>query len=92
MEDLLDRFFEKLEASKKVPPKFLPRKFHRYIVKVSQVKGSFYVLIKKPRGKILNDDLNNLFNDVKKYQQEYIINLQRTLACFATTFFLILSC
>ena len=85
MEDLLDRFFEKLEA-------FLPRKFHRYIVKVSQVKGSFYVLIKKPRGKILNDDFNNLFNDVKKYQQEYIINLQRTLACFATTFFLILSC
>ena len=58
MEDLLDRFFEKLVAS-------LQRKSYRYIVKVSQVKGSFYVLIRNPRGKILNDDFNNLFKDVK---------------------------
>ena len=53
MEDLLDRVYKKLEAP-------LERKFCRYIVKVSQVKGSFYVLIRKPRGKILNNDLNNL--------------------------------
>ena len=50
MEDLLDRFYERLEAS-------LKQKFNQYIAKVSQVKGSFYVLIRKLRGKILNNDL-----------------------------------
>ena len=58
MEDLLDRFYEKLEAS-------FQRKFCCYIVKVSQVKGSLCVLIRKPRGKVLHDDLSYLFKDVK---------------------------
>lgn len=51
MEDLLDRFYENLEfcvqKKKKIP---------RYIVNVLQVKRSFYVLVRKPRGKILNND------------------------------------
>ena len=55
---LLDRFFESLEFN-------FHREFSRYIIKVSKVKGSFYVLVKKPRGKILGDDLRNLFRDVK---------------------------
>ena len=60
MEDLLDRFFENLDFcfQKKIP---------RYIVKVSQVKGSFYVLVRKPRGKILNNDLEILFKNVKYF-------------------------
>ena len=41
MDDLLHRVFEQMESS-------LMRKFPCYIVKVSQVKGSFFVLIRKP--------------------------------------------
>ena len=48
MDDLLDRFLETMEFSMK-------RKFNRYIIKVSQVNGSFYVLIRKQSGKILGD-------------------------------------
>lgn len=58
MEDLLDHFYERLEAS-------LKQKFNQYIAKVSQVKGSFYVLIRKLRGKILNNDLKFLFENLK---------------------------
>ena len=42
MDDLIDIFFEQLS---------LTQKFPRYIVKVSQVKSSFFALIKKPSGK-----------------------------------------
>ena len=58
MEDLLDRLFENVEFR-------LQRKFPRYTVKVSQIKGSFYILVKKPRGKILNNDLEILVKRVK---------------------------
>ena len=57
MDDLLDRFFEKLESS-------LKREFYQYIVKILQINGSFYVLIRKPRGNILRNDLNILFEKV----------------------------
>ena len=43
----------------------MKRKFNIYIVKVSQVKGSFYVLIRKPRGKILSDDYRFMIQNVK---------------------------
>ena len=42
-----------------------------YIVKVSQVKGSFYALIRKPRGKILNEDLKNMINHVKNISEKF---------------------
>ena len=58
MDELLDRFFERLEFS-------FRHEFSRCIIRVLEVKGSFYVLVKKPRGKILEDNLRNLFNDVK---------------------------
>ena len=58
MDELLDRFYENLEFN-------LQREFSRYVVKISQVRGSFYVLIKKPRGKVLGGSLKNLFEDVK---------------------------
>ena len=66
MDKLLDKFFERLEFS-------FRHEFSRYIIKVSWVKGSFYVLVKKLRGKILGDNLRNLFNDVK-YISEKIYN------------------
>ena len=68
MDDLLGRFYENMKFS-------LKRKFSRYIVKLSQVKGSFYVLMRKPRGKTLNDNLNFMFENVK-------YNDSRQGACF----------
>ena len=56
MDELL--FFETLEFS-------FRREFSHFAIKVSKVKGSFYVLVKKPRGKILGDNLKHLFDEVK---------------------------
>ena len=58
MDELLDRFYENLQFN-------LQREFSRYILKVSQVIGSYYVLIKKPRGKTIGESLKNLFENVK---------------------------
>ena len=76
----MDRFYEKLEAS-------FQRKFCRYIVKVSKVKGSFYVLIRKPGGKILNDDLNNLFKDVKSISTRIYNKFSGDSSMFCYNFF-----
>ena len=43
----------------------MKRKFDRYIGKVSKVNGSFYVLMRKPRGKILGDDYRFMIENVK---------------------------
>ena len=66
MDELLDRFFERLEFS-------FQCEFSRYIIKISKVKGSFYVLVKKARGMILGDNLKHLFDNVK-YLSEEIYN------------------
>ena len=58
MDELLDRFFDKLEFN-------FRSEFSHFVIKISQVKGSFYVLVKKPRGKILGDNLKNLFDEIK---------------------------
>ena len=63
MENLLDNFFVKLEQT-------LKKKFSDYIVKVSEMKGSFYVHIKKPRGKILNENLVDMFDSVKSLSEK----------------------
>ena len=47
MDSVLDRMYEDIEFS-------LSKEFSQYIVKISQVKKSFYVLVRKPRGKILD--------------------------------------
>ena len=47
MDSVLDRMYEDIEFS-------LSKEFSQYIVKSSQVKKSFYVLVRKPRGKILD--------------------------------------
>ena len=80
MEDLLDRFYENMEFS-------LKRKFGRYIVKVSQVKGSFCVLIRKPRGKILNDDLNSMFENVKYISEKIYRKFAENSSSFRYKFF-----
>ena len=63
MENLLDSFFDKLEQTFK-------NKSSDYIVQVSEVKGSFYVLIRKPRGKILNENLVDMFDSVKSLSEK----------------------
>ena len=80
MEDLLDRFYENIEFS-------LKRKFSRYIVKVSQVKGSFYVLIRKPREKILNVDSNFMFENVKYISEKICRKFTENSSSFRYKFF-----
>ena len=63
MEDFLDEFFETIEVKFK-------QKFPRMIVKISEVRGSFDVLIKKPRRKIIGDDMKRLFEDVKNLSEQ----------------------
>ena len=79
MEELLDRFFETLEFN-------LQREFSRYIVKVSQIKGSFYVLIKQPRGKILGKNLKQLFDVVQYLSEKVYKNSPVSLTVFGTKF------
>ena len=66
MVGVLDRLFEDQEI---VFLKELPD----YIVKISQVKKSFYVLVRKPSGKVLGRDKKALFEKVEKYQKIVII-------------------
>ena len=54
MDGVLDRLFEDLES-------VFSKEFHGYIVKISQVKKSFYVRVWKPRGEILGRDKKLLF-------------------------------
>ena len=66
MDDVLDRFFERFEFS-------FRREFSHFVITNLQVKGSFYVLVKKLRGKILGDNLKNLYLfDEVKYISERI--------------------
>ena len=59
MEDFrLDRFFEGLEFS-------FQHEFPSYTVEVSEVKEYFYVLVRKPTRKILEQNLKNLLDKVK---------------------------
>ena len=50
-----------LLLSDPTPPSFNVR---TSFMDVLQVKGSFYVLVRKAQGKVLNIDLDTLFNDV----------------------------
>ena len=76
MDELLDR----LEFSFKC-------KFSHYIVKVSQVKGSFYVLKKKPRGKILKDNLKYFFDQVEYISEGIYRKLAEYFKEFSYNFF-----
>ena len=60
---LLDRFLEELEAR-------LMHKFPRYIVKVSQLNSSFFVLVKRSRGKILNDNKTFLYDTLQRLSED----------------------
>ena len=46
------------------------------------MKGSFYVLIRKRRGKILNEDLVDMFDSVKNLSEK----IYGEYSCISTTF------
>lgn len=58
MENLLDKFFMIMDRK-------LKKKFPQCIIKVSKMKGSFYVLVRKPHRKIIGDECKNLYEDIK---------------------------
>ena len=59
----MDGFFEELEEK-------LWHEFPRYFVKISQFKVSFFVLVKKPCGKILNGDMKYLCDNVRLISED----------------------
>ena len=75
MDDLLDRLFEELESR-------FWHKFPRYVIKVSQLNDSFFVLAEKPRGKILNDDKTLSSN----YQKIFLKSMLRIVLNFHIIF------
>ena len=84
MEAFLNRLFKTLEIH-------LLKKSPQYIVNVSQIKGSFYVLIGKPRGKILKTDLEILFRRVKSISNKVYNKYSRKSSIFRYRYFLILN-
>ena len=80
MENLLDSSFNKLEQT-------LKNKFSDYIVKVSEMKGLFYVLIRKPRGKILNENLVDMFDSVKSLSEKIYSEYAKLSTTFRYRYF-----
>ena len=62
MKYLLDRISKELKDH-------LKRHFPRYIIRVSQRKGYFYVLVTMPRGNISNNDRDFLFENIQLISQ-----------------------
>ena len=63
MDDLLDRFYEDIEFAVKA-------QFKEYYVKVSQLNSSFFVLVKRRRGKILGEKRLYLFDKLKRISED----------------------
>ena len=57
MNNLLDRFFDELEHA-------VRSQFGEYIVKVFELKSSFFVLIKRKRGKMLGLRRKQMFENL----------------------------
>ena len=80
MDGVLDRLFEDLES-------VFSKEFHGYIVKISQVKKSFYVLVWKPRGEILGRDKKLLFKKVEEISKNIYHNYARNCSRLRYSFF-----
>ena len=65
----------------------MKKKFNRCTVKVSRVKGSFYVLITKPRGKILGDDYRFTIENMKYISEKIYRSFARKTSDFRYKFF-----
>ena len=63
MDDLLDRFYKDIEYAVKAQCK-------EYYVKFSQLNSSFFVLVKRRRGKILGEKRLYLFDKLKRISED----------------------
>ena len=63
MGTMLVKFFEKIERNVK-------ENFKKYYVKVSEMNGSFLVLVKRRRGKILVGKQKFLFDTLQKLTED----------------------
>ena len=63
MDTMLDRFFEETERNVK-------ENFKQYYVKVSEMNGSFFVLLRKRRGKILGEKQKFLLNTLQNLTED----------------------
>ena len=70
MDSLLDEIFDDLKTS-------FDKKFsdHFYLLKITEIRKSFYVLIKKERRKILGGDSNNVIRIVEYISQKVYNNI-----------------
>ena len=80
MDVVLDRMFEGLKMS-------LSRELSQYIVKVSQVKKSFYVLVRKSRGEILGCKKEKLFDVAENISENIYYNYCRDCTELGYNFF-----
>ena len=63
MDTMLDRFFEETERNVK-------ENFKQYYVKVSEMNGSFFVLVRRRRGKILGEKQKFLLDTLQKLTED----------------------
>ena len=74
MDTMLDRFFEETERNVK-------ENFKQYYVKVSEMNGSFYVLVKRRRGKILGEKQKFLLDTLQKLTKDIYLKFPNR-SCF----------
>ena len=80
MDQILDKFFETFEFN-------IQQEFSHYHVTVSQVRGSFYVLKRKPRGKILRETFKYMANDVKYISEKVYVKFSEQSNRFRYKYF-----
>ena len=68
MDTMLDRFFEETERNVK-------ENFKQYYVKVSEMNGSFFVLVKRRRRKIFGEKHNVFFDTLQKTDRRYLFKI-----------------
>ena len=84
MDSFLDIMYEDIEFS-------VFKEFPQYIVKASQVKKSFYVLVKNPSGEILGNKQKKLLETVERITKNIYHNYPRDCYNLCYSFFLILN-
>ena len=79
MDAMLDRFFEEVERNFK-------ENFKQYRVEVSEMSGSFFVLVKRRRGKILGEQQKLLFDTLKKLTEDTYLKFSNMYSIFEKSY------
>ena len=80
MDTMLDRFFEETERNVK-------ENFKQYYVKVSEMNGSFCVLVKRRRGKILGEKQKFLLDTLQKLTEDIYLKFPNRSFFFEKNYF-----